>query len=346
MARERSTRNGHGWQDRRARADQVGSVGIASTAAGSVGPGRVVLGRSGRGPLDFEILFNTFWDPPSRGWPRLHLRAGRPRLHARLRRAAADQLRPLRGLHAGDLRRFVFALWLGVPGREFGVGLFLLCVLRRLSSWRSRRWTAVLLERVAYRPLRSATHPACRADLRHRQLVRPSRKRSAGVGGTRRAAQRARSASSTTERVLDRRRRRPDSADPRHRLALYDGRCSACSSGGHGSGGACGQSPRTPRPPRPIGVNVDRVILLTFLIGGIMAGGAAFLYTIHLGVPPLQRRLPARHQGVHRRSAGRHRQPRGHCSVGSSSASSRTGGPACSAGSGSTSSPSSCWWSC
>jgi branched-chain amino acid transport system permease protein len=33
---------------------------------------------------------------------------------------------------------------------------------------------------------------------------------------------------------------------------------------------------------RILGVNVDQVILLTFLIGGIMAGGAAFLYTIYL----------------------------------------------------------------
>ena len=33
---------------------------------------------------------------------------------------------------------------------------------------------------------------------------------------------------------------------------------------------------------RILGVNVDQVILLTFLIGGIMAGGAAFLYTLYL----------------------------------------------------------------
>jgi branched-chain amino acid transport system permease protein len=30
-----------------------------------------------------------------------------------------------------------------------------------------------------------------------------------------------------------------------------------------------------------MGVNVDRIILVTFLIGGIMAGGAAFLYELH-----------------------------------------------------------------
>jgi branched-chain amino acid transport system permease protein len=33
---------------------------------------------------------------------------------------------------------------------------------------------------------------------------------------------------------------------------------------------------------RIMGVNVDRVILLTFLIGGLMAGGAAFLYVLYL----------------------------------------------------------------
>jgi branched-chain amino acid transport system permease protein len=33
---------------------------------------------------------------------------------------------------------------------------------------------------------------------------------------------------------------------------------------------------------RILGVNVDQVVLLTFLMGGIMAGGAAFLYTLYL----------------------------------------------------------------
>ncbi len=30
-----------------------------------------------------------------------------------------------------------------------------------------------------------------------------------------------------------------------------------------------------------MGVNVDQIILITFLVGGIMAGGAAFLYTLN-----------------------------------------------------------------
>ena len=31
-----------------------------------------------------------------------------------------------------------------------------------------------------------------------------------------------------------------------------------------------------------MGVNVDRIILITFIVGGVMAGGAAFLYEVHL----------------------------------------------------------------
>jgi branched-chain amino acid transport system permease protein len=31
-----------------------------------------------------------------------------------------------------------------------------------------------------------------------------------------------------------------------------------------------------------MGVDVDKIILITFLVGGLMAGGAAFLYEIHL----------------------------------------------------------------
>ena len=83
-----------------------------------------------------------------------------------------------------------------------------------------------------------------------------------------------------------------------------------CSSAGPASAAASAPSPRTARRPL-LGVNVDQVILLTFLIGGLMAGGAAFLYMIYLPAHPLQRRLPARHQGVHRRRPGRHRQPQG-----------------------------------
>jgi branched-chain amino acid transport system permease protein len=34
-----------------------------------------------------------------------------------------------------------------------------------------------------------------------------------------------------------------------------------------------------------MGVNIDRVVVVTFLIGGLMAGAAGFLYILVLGVP-------------------------------------------------------------
>ena len=60
-----------------------------------------------------------------------------------------------------------------------------------------------------------------------------------------------------------------------------------------------------------MGVNRDRVIQVTFLVGGVMAGAAAMLYLLKIGDHPLQRRVPPRRQGVHRRRPRRHRQPAG-----------------------------------
>ncbi len=94
-----------------------------------------------------------------------------------------------------------------------------------------------------------------------------------------------------------------------------------------------------------MGVNKERVIVLTFLIGGILAGAAALFYVMK--VPrrrAVQRRLHPRHQGVRRRRPRRHRQHPRRCWAACSSASSgTTGGRPCSAThSGSTSSRSSC----
>ena len=36
---------------------------------------------------------------------------------------------------------------------------------------------------------------------------------------------------------------------------------------------------------RLMGVNEDRIIAMTFLVGGLMAGGAAFLYDVNIGAP-------------------------------------------------------------
>ena len=57
-----------------------------------------------------RLLFDNFFSADRhRSRPGRDLRPGRPRLHARLRRAAADQLRPLRGLHVRDVRGAVGA---------------------------------------------------------------------------------------------------------------------------------------------------------------------------------------------------------------------------------------------
>jgi len=60
-----------------------------------------------------------------------------------------------------------------------------------------------------------------------------------------------------------------------------------------------------------MGVNIDRVVVMTFILGGLMAGVAALLFGHLLRGHPVQHRLPARHQGLHRRRAGRDRQPQG-----------------------------------
>ena len=60
-----------------------------------------------------------------------------------------------------------------------------------------------------------------------------------------------------------------------------------------------------------MGVNSTRVVQVTFLIGGLMAGVAATLYMMQDRRDPSERRLHPRRQGVHRRRARRHRQPAG-----------------------------------
>ena len=63
-----------------------------------------------------------------------------------------------------------------------------------------------------------------------------------------------------------------------------------------------------PQTAALMGVNIDRVVMLTFLLGGMLAGAAGALFGIFFENARLQHRVPARHQGVHRCGAGWHRQ--------------------------------------
>ncbi len=56
-----------------------------------------------------------------------------------------------------------------------------------------------------------------------------------------------------------------------------------------------------------MGINVDRIIVTTFAIGGLLAGAAGILYTLIFNQVLLLHGLPARDQGVHRCGARRHR---------------------------------------
>ena len=59
-----------------------------------------------------------------------------------------------------------------------------------------------------------------------------------------------------------------------------------------------------------MGINVDRTIVTTFAIGGVLAGAAAVLYAFLFLSVDFGDGRPARHQGLHRRRPRRHRQHR------------------------------------
>ena len=95
-----------------------------------------------------------------------------------------------------------------------------------------------------------------------------------------------------------------------------------------------------------MGVNIDRVVVLTFLLGGLLAGAAGFLFTIffetarfNIGFLPGIKAFTAAVLG----GIG---NIRGALSAASCSACSRTTAPPSSGASGRTSSPSSCSSSC
>ena len=88
---------------------------------------------------------------------RLDLGARRDRLHARLRHRRAHQLRPRRGLHARLVRRrrassrtIGLTATTGIPGLILGLILALIVAMVAMGALN------VMIERVAYRPLRNA----------------------------------------------------------------------------------------------------------------------------------------------------------------------------------------------
>ena len=56
-----------------------------------------------------------------------------------------------------------------------------------------------------------------------------------------------------------------------------------------------------------LGIDVDRTIWLTFVMGAALAAVAGLMFLLYYGVIDFYHRLPGRGQGVHRRGAGRHR---------------------------------------
>ncbi len=69
-----------------------------------------------------------------------------------------------------------------------------------------------------------------------------------------------------------------------------------------------------------MGVNVERTIIITFALGGAMAGAAGLFYALGFNQVYFHGRICTRHQGVYRRRAGRYWQhPRsdgGRCDIG------------------------------
>ena len=147
---------------------------------GSTAPATAPL-HPAAGGLGLQFLFDNFFAADHhRAWRSAPIYAPRrARLHAGLRRAAADQLRPLRGLHVRHLRRALgrHAARRHGPARQRRRGRLLasLAMLRR-GDGRCPAAIALLLERVAYRPLRKRNAPPLDLpDLRHRRVVRARR---------------------------------------------------------------------------------------------------------------------------------------------------------------------------
>ena len=118
---------------------------------------------TGSASIEFNIsaLVDQFWAQTVDGLTLgLDLRPDRPRLHARLRRAPADQLRPLRDLRDRHLRDHVRHRRHGHHG-DPPAALSLILTLGALLviAMAASGLAALVMERVAYRPLRRRNAP-------------------------------------------------------------------------------------------------------------------------------------------------------------------------------------------
>ena len=251
--------------------------------------------------------------------PRLHLRARRARLHHGVRRDEADQLRPLRGVHGGHLGRALVYKVFGVTRRStpWGSGAW--------SSWFGA-WSALLVGdlasaaprchgTVAYRPLRKggpralglppSPPSACSLFLSNLFLLLDGQRHLnlpfnwPHIGGPR---------AHPLPTIMPRTDVFTIAGVPVQNLQilvigvalvmLIAARLLRVSNARPARGS--GRWRRTRKPPRLMGVNINGVVVMTFFIGGMMAGR---------GGDPLRHLLrPGRVQhGLHPGDQGLHR---------------------------------------
>ena len=237
------------------------------------------------------------------------LRAGRARIHARLRDPAAHQLRARRRVHAvgarcehaDHQRGSASTRTRAVPAV---IGAVLLVLLVTMPGFAV---VNAVIERIAYRPLRNAPR-ARAADHRGRGVVHPPEHRrwrctassfqtipdcipqgdAFSIGGVAFTVEQARGFALV--------------------ITVPAWPCSPGSCARHDRARRCGPSLRTRTPSAMMGINVNRTISVTFMLAGALAAAAG----THL-LPPVQHalrhRLRARAHRVHRRRPRRDRKP-------------------------------------
>ena len=255
----------------------------------------------------------------------------------------------------GHVRRRCSAVeWLGIttaPSTDWRSAGHPAVLAARLDGVLRRHRGAAGARRLPAAPQAWRSAPGSRPHLGHRRLARPpGALRPSRSTGTPRPHRPSPAASSSETPVSSRSSAptsRPTSCSSFVAAVRDDGAPRPVREAAAGWDGASAPWPRTPRPPSSWASTSTGSSWCTFLLGGIMAGGAGDALRGLLRGHPVQRRLPARHQGLHRRRARRHRQhPRRPARRPRCSAWSRSTAPACSGASGRTSSPSSCSCSC